>query len=71
MGRGTYVGGHTKIFITDSGTAWEVPDRPAEQPDDSKKERWDDESIGRNERTVTKEGRSFLSVCAGRFATTH
>jgi hypothetical protein len=67
MGKGTYTGGHTKIFVTDKGITWEVPDRPADQPDDSRRERRDDENIGRSERTVSKEARSFLSMCATAF----
>ena len=67
MGTGSYTGGHTKIFITDKGTKWEVPDRPPEQGDGSRRERWDDEIIGGSERTVSKEARSFLSMCATAF----
>jgi hypothetical protein len=67
MGRSTYTGGHSKIFVNEKGTTWEVPDQPAEQPDDSKKERWDEEIVGRIERTISKEARSFLSMCAKAF----
>jgi hypothetical protein len=67
MGKGTYAGGHTKLFVTDKGTIWEVSDRAADQPDDSRRERWDDEDIGRSKRTVSKEERSFLSMCATAF----
>jgi len=67
MGTGSYTGGHTKIFITDDGTRWEVPDRPAEQPGGWRRERWDEEIIGRSERTVSKEAKSFLSMCATAF----
>jgi hypothetical protein len=37
MGTGSYIGAHTKIFISDGGTRWEVSDRPANQPDDSRR----------------------------------
>ena len=67
MGSGSYIGGHTKIFITDTGTKWEVPDRSSNDADSSRRERWDEEIIARNERTVTKETRSFLSMCATAF----
>jgi hypothetical protein len=70
MGKGTYTGGHTKIFISNSGMKWEVPDRPAEHPDDSRRNRWDAEigvETGRDLRKVSKQGRSFLSMCAVAF----
>src|ERR1700730_15446351 len=67
MGTGSYTGGHTKIYITDNGTKWEVLDRSAEQADRSRREGWDEEIIGRSERTVSKEARSFLSICATAF----
>jgi hypothetical protein len=67
MGTGSYTGAHTKIFITDSGTKWEVPDQSAKREDGSRRERWDEEIIARSERTVTKEARSFLSMCATAF----
>jgi len=66
MGKGTYVGGHSKIFVSGSGTVWEVPDLPAQQPDDLRRDRWDDEIVG-GERKVRKQGRSFLSMCAMAF----
>ena len=70
MGSGSYIGGHTKIFISAGGTRWEVTDRPSSRPDDSTRERWDDEvavGTGRRLRRVSKEGRSFLSMCAVAF----
>jgi hypothetical protein len=70
MGTGSYIGGHTKIFISDGGTKWEVSDRPAARSDDSTRERWDEEvgvETGRRLRRVSKEGRSFLSMCAVAF----
>jgi hypothetical protein len=67
MGTGSYTGGHTTVFVTPKGTRWEAPDRPAEQPDGSLRERWDEEIISRSERTVSKEARSFLSMCATAF----
>jgi hypothetical protein len=63
MGKGTYLGGHSKIFVSGSGTAWEVPDLPAQQPDHSRRDRWHEEMVG-GERKVSKQGRSFLSMCA-------
>jgi hypothetical protein len=70
MGSGSYIGGHTKIFISDRGTTWEVSDRATNRSDDSSRERWDDEvgvGVGRGLRKVSKEGRSFLSMCAVAF----
>ncbi len=29
MGNGSYIGAHSKVFISDRGTSWEVPDRSA------------------------------------------
>jgi hypothetical protein len=66
MGKGTYTGGHSKIFISGSGTVWEVSDRPAQQPDHSRHDRWDDEIVS-GQRKISKEGRSFLSMCAMAF----
>ena len=67
MGTGSYTGGRTKIFITIRGTIWEVPDRPMHQPNDSRRERWDDEVITSSNATLSREGRSFLSMCAVAF----
>jgi hypothetical protein len=39
MGKRTYTGGHSRIFISGSGTVWEVPDLPAQQPDDLRRDR--------------------------------
>jgi hypothetical protein len=69
MGSGSYTGAHTKIFISDRGTTWEVPDRPLNR-DDPPRGRWDEEvgvETGRGLRSVSKEGRSFLSMCAVAF----
>lgn len=68
MGKGTYTGGHSKIFVSGSGTVWEVPDQPAQQPDYLRRDRWDEEVLG-GERKVSKQGRSFLSMCATAFRT--
>jgi hypothetical protein len=70
MGRGTYAGGHTKIFISEVGTKWEVSDRPQREPGSSLRARWDVEigvETGQGLRTVSKQGRSFLSMCAKAF----
>jgi hypothetical protein len=70
VGTGSYTGGHTTVFISSLGTRWEVPDHPARQPEDSRRDRWDEEVAGGTEnrsRTVGKEGRSFLSMCAVAF----
>src|SRR5262249_36558911 len=67
MGTGSYIGGHTKIFISDEGTKWEVSDRSSDPPDGSRRNRWDAEigvETGRRLRKVSKESRSFLSMCA-------
>jgi len=32
MATGDYIDGHTKIFISDRGTRWEVPDRSRVAP---------------------------------------
>jgi hypothetical protein len=64
---GSYLGGHTKIFISESGTSWEVPDIPPRQRDFTKRARWDSEigvEIGRG---ASKETRAFLSQCAVAF----
>ena len=70
MGSGSYIGGHTKIFISDRGTTWEVADRATNGSDNSSRDRWDDEvgvEVGHGLRKVSKEGRSFLSMCAVAF----
>jgi hypothetical protein len=70
MGSGSYTGSHTKIFISNLGTRWEVPDLPAKQPDHSRRHRWDEEVVGESEqklRRVRKEVRSFFSMCAVAF----
>jgi hypothetical protein len=67
MGTGSYTGGHTKIFISDSGTTWEVSDRPAKERDDSRRDRWDAEIAVKTGPRITKESRSFLSMCAVAF----
>lgn len=70
MGTGSYAGGHTKVFISNGGTRWEVPDLPAKQPDDSRRGRWDEEVVGENDQKLRKgrkEARSFLSMCAVAF----
>jgi len=70
MGIGSYLGGHTKIFISEGGTKWEVSDRPANRSDESIRDRWDGEvgvETGASLRRVSKEGRSFLSMCAVAF----
>jgi hypothetical protein len=66
MGKGAYTGGHSKIFISSSGTLWEVPDLPAQQPDHLRRDRWDEEIVG-GQRGISKQGRSFLSMCAMAF----
>lgn len=71
MGRGTYLGGHSKIFVSDSGTRWEVPwdvpDRPGHAFNDMVRPRWDTQIGGDTDRKVGKQIRSFLSVCAVAF----
>jgi hypothetical protein len=72
MGTGTYIGSHTKIFISARGTKWEVPDNTGSGPDNATRDRRDDEvgvETGRGLRRVSKEGRSFLSMCAVAFHT--
>jgi hypothetical protein len=70
MGTGSYIGAHTKVFISDGGTRWEVPDAAANEPDGSRKKRWDEEVAGASDggpSGITKEMRSFLSMCAVAF----
>ncbi len=68
MGSGSYIGAHTKIFISDRGTRWEVPDHPAHQPDNSRRNRWDDDVASETGRSkFHKQIRSFLSMCAVAF----
>jgi hypothetical protein len=70
MGTGSYVGGHTKVFISAGGTRWEVPDRPVKRTDDLTRERWDNKlgvETGRELRRLGKETRSFISMCAMAF----
>ena len=70
MGTGNYIGAHTKVFITDGGTRWEVPDAAANEPDGSRRKRWDEEVAATPDRgpaRMTKEVRSFLSMCAVAF----
>jgi hypothetical protein len=70
MGTGSYIGGHTKVFISAGGTRWEVPDRRGRGPNDSMRDRWDDElgvETSRGLRQLGKETRSFLSMCATAF----
>jgi hypothetical protein len=67
MGRVDYIGGHTIIFISDSGTKWEVPDHPAKQPDNSRRGRWNEDVAVETGRRMRKEERSFLSMCAVSF----
>jgi hypothetical protein len=43
MGTGSYIGAHTKVFISDTGTRWEIPDRPTNEADGSRRKRWDEE----------------------------
>jgi hypothetical protein len=43
MGAGSYTGGHSKVFISDSGTTWEVSDRSAKELTDWRRVRWDPE----------------------------
>jgi hypothetical protein len=64
---GSYLGGHTKIFVSDSGTSWEVPDLPLRQRDSTKRNRWDREIGVETGRGASKETRSFLSQCAVAF----
>jgi hypothetical protein len=70
MGTGSYIGAHTKVFITDGGTRWEVPNAAANEPDGSRRKRWDREvavtADGASDRK-TKDVRSFLSMCAVAF----
>jgi hypothetical protein len=54
MGTGSYTGGHTKILS-------------AKEPDDSRPDRWDAKIAVETGRRITKEGRSFLSMCAVAF----
>jgi hypothetical protein len=70
MGTGTYIGGHSKVFISDTSTRWEVSDRAAKEPDGSQRRRWDDEVAGASDGRpgrINKEARSFLSMCAAAF----
>jgi len=63
----SYLGGHTKIFISESGTRWEVPDVPLRQSDSTKRDRWDSEIGVETGRGASKETRFFLSQCAVAF----
>jgi hypothetical protein len=70
MGTGNYIGGHTKVFISDGGTRWEVSDAAANEADGSHRKRWDEEVAATPDRgpsKITKEVRSFLSMCAVAF----
>ena len=70
MGTGSYIGAHTKVFISDTGTRWEIPDRPTNEADGSRRKRWDEEVAATPDRgpaRMTKEVRSFLSMCAVAF----
>jgi hypothetical protein len=67
MGSGSYTGGHSKVFISDAGTTWEVPDGPTKKPDDSSRDRWDNDIGVEIGRKISKQCRSFLSMCAMAF----
>lgn len=70
MGTGGYTGGHTKIFISASGTKWEVSDQAQQRSDGSLRNRWDPEigvETGQGLRPISKQGRSFVSMCAVAF----
>jgi hypothetical protein len=70
MGSGSYIGGHTKVFISERGTRWEVADFPARQSGNSRRKAWDDEVVNGSyaaRTSVSKEARSFLSMCAVAF----
>jgi hypothetical protein len=60
MGAGSYLGGHSRIFVSDSGTRWEVPDPAEVRP-------WDASIEVETGRKIGKEIRSFLSMCAVAF----
>src|SRR5688572_789492 len=65
----TYRGGHTKVFISQSGTSWEVPDHSQVVADPGVRKRWDEETVGEagDRPEVEKQARSFLSMCAMAF----
>jgi hypothetical protein len=70
MTKGSYIGAHTKIFLSDGGTKWEVADSPANRPNDSRRDRWHGETLSEPDgglRKVSKEERSFVSMCAVAF----
>lgn len=64
---GSYLGGHTKVFVSESGTRWEVPDVPPRSPNSTSRRRWDSNIGVETGRSVSKETRSFLSQCAVAF----
>jgi hypothetical protein len=69
MGRGSYLGGHTKIFPSDGGTKWKLTDQPQSNTEGPRK-RWDGEiGVLANQelRSIGKQRRSFLSMCAVAF----
>ena len=60
---GSYLGGHTKVFVSESGTRWEVPDVPPRSPNSTSPRRWDS-NIG------VETGRSVnaivpVTMCSG------
>jgi len=69
MGRGGYLGGHTKIFPSDGGTTWKLNDPPQPKTEEPRK-RWDRESdapLGEAQRIIRLQRRSFISMCAVAF----
>lgn len=53
MGTGSYIGAHTKVFISDTGTRWEIPDRPTNEADGSRRKRWDEEVAATPDRSIS------------------
>jgi hypothetical protein len=66
MGSGGYTGGHTKVFLSKSGTSWEVSDPFATQPGSPTLKRWDKKGVEAGGK-IDKQSRSFLSMCAVSF----
>jgi hypothetical protein len=69
MGRGGYLGGHTRIFPSEGGTTWKLIDRPQPKTEDPRK-RWDREPgvpPSEEQRGIRLQRRSFLSMCAVAF----
>jgi hypothetical protein len=67
MGAGSYLGGHSRIFVSDSGTRWEVSWDVPDRDNNTIRPRWDAHIGVETGRKMGKEIRSFLSMCAVAF----